>query len=95
MSALITVLIAVFVVAWGGGVIAFLVFAWNLCRVPFNIRAGVNSPIGSPFNSVFAPALLTESGLSARRLAGRALLWFVAMLVLGAASGGLAMVFAP
>lgn len=95
MSAIATVLTAVFAIACVGGICAFLAIGWNLLRIPFNIKPGASAPPSNPFNAIFAPDTLTESGLVARRRAGSALLVFALMVATAAVSGGLVMVLAP
>jgi hypothetical protein len=94
MSAFAFILIAVFVVACVGGICAFLALAWNLLRIPFHMKPRASAPLGNPLNAIFAPDVLTEVGLVARRRSGLALLAFLAMVAAAAVSGGLAMVLA-
>lgn len=84
------VLLILFVAACGIAVIAWLVLAWNMIRVPFNLQPGVDVwASGNPFNYLFRPEVLTAEGLVARRRAGISLMVFAAAVVAGAVSGSL------
>ena len=85
----------VFVIALAAAACAFLVLAWNLARIPFNLKSGASYPLGNPLNTVLRPELLSEPGLVARRRAGLALAIFILMLAAGAVSGFLAKVVEP
>jgi hypothetical protein len=95
MSVVATVLVVVFVGAWAAAACAFVALAWNLVRIPFNLKSGVSYPSGNPFNAVLKPDLLSERGLVARRRAGLSLFVFVLMLAAGALSGFMAKMVAP
>jgi hypothetical protein len=95
MALLPTVLIGIFIATWAVAACAFLALAWNLFRIPFSLKPGSTSPLGNPFNAIFSPELLSESGLAARRRAGLALALFVVMLIAGAFSGLMARLLAP
>jgi hypothetical protein len=90
MSVVATVLVVVFIGACAVAACAFVALAWNLARIPFNLRSGAHYPLGNPFNAVLRPDLLSERGLIARRRAGLSLLVFVLMLAAGALSGFMA-----
>ena len=94
MSVAATALV-VFVVALAAAACAFLVVAWNLVRIPFNLKSGAGYPLGNPFNAVLKPELLSETGLVARRRAGLALVIFTLMLAACAVSGFVAKIVAP
>jgi len=95
MSVAATALVVVFVVALGAALCAFAVLAWNLSRIPFNLKSGAPYPLVNPFNAVLRPDLLSERGLVARRRAGVALFVFILMLAAGAVSGLMAKMIAP
>ena len=95
MSVAATALVVVFVVALAAAACAFLVLAWNLVRIPFNLKSGASYPLGNSFNAVLKPELLSEPGLVARRRAGLALVIFILMLAAGAVSGFVAKIVAP
>lgn len=83
-------LIAVFIVACVVGVIAWLSIMWNLLRVPFNLKPGVDPwALGNPFNNLFKSEALTSEGLAARRRAGFSLSVFGVALIVGAIAGAL------
>jgi hypothetical protein len=90
-----TALVVVFVAVLAAAACAFLVLAWNLIRIPFNLKPGATYPLGNPFNAVLKPEVLSESGLVARRRAGLALVVFISLLIAGAVSGLLAKMLAP
>ena len=95
MSVAATALVVVFVVALAAAACAFLVLAWNLVRIPFNLKSGTAYPLGNAFNAVLKPEFLSESGLVARRRAGLALVIFILTLAAGAVSGFVAKIVAP
>jgi hypothetical protein len=81
-------LIAVFVVACAVGVIAWFLAVWNLLRIPFNLKPGVERwPLGNPFNNLFKAEALTTEGLAARRRVGVSLGVFGGALAVGAVAG--------
>jgi hypothetical protein len=82
-----TALIVVFVVVSAAAACAFLVLAWNLVRIPFNLKPGAAYQLGNPLNAVLKPEVLSESGLVARRRAGLALVVFISLLIAAAVSG--------
>jgi hypothetical protein len=74
----------VFIAACAVGAIAWVVAAWNLLRIPLNLRPGVDAwATGNPFNHLFAPNNLSEKGLVARRRVWIALGIFLSALIVG------------
>jgi hypothetical protein len=84
-------LITVFGAACVVGVVAWVSIVWNLFRVPFNLKPGVDPwTLGNPFNNLFKSEALTSEGLAARRRAGVSLSVFGGALVVGAIAGAMA-----
>jgi hypothetical protein len=80
-----------FVLAWVTALVALVIAFWNMVRVPFNLKPGVNAWAGgNPLNYLLKPEALTDKGIAARRRVGQALLIFLAACVAGAAIGLLA-----
>jgi len=84
-------LLVIFVGACIVGLLAWIVGVWNLVRIPFNLKPGVDAwATGNPFNHLLNSDSLTPAGLAARRRLGQCFLLFVAALVVGTAAGLLA-----
>jgi hypothetical protein len=84
-------LLAIFVAACVLGLLAWIIGMWNLIRIPFNLKPGVDAwATGNPFNHILSSDSLTSAGLAARRRLGQCFLLFVAALAVGAAAGLLA-----
>ena len=85
-----------FVVACCLAAIAWLVLAWNVVRVSFNLKPGIRAwAQGNPLNYLFNPEALAPAGLAARKRAGLSLLVFGCALVVGAIAGIAAKVMQP
>ena len=86
MSSLGTITTALFGLALGVAVIAFCVALWNLIRVPFLLKPGIEAwSTGNPFDYLFKPEALTPRGLEARRRTGVAVIVFFLMIGFGLA----------
>jgi uncharacterized membrane protein len=75
------------IVAWGASV-------FYLVRIPFNAKPDAFSTWWlrlNPLNIILMPNRLTDSGRVMRRRLGKALLAFVASVILGAMFGSIAM----
>ena len=82
------ILVVGFVVACCVAAIAWLVLAWNVVRVPFNLKPGIRAwAQGNPFNYLLRPEALTPVGLAARKRVGFSLLVFGCALAVGAIVG--------
>ncbi len=90
------VFLAVFVAACGVGLIAWGVLLWNVVRVPFNLKPGVDPwAHGNPLNNLFNTDALTSTGLAARKRAGFSLLVFGVALAVGVIAGSMAHALRP
>jgi len=85
------VLLAVFVGAFAVGVVAWVGALWNLLRIPFNLRPGVQLwATGNPFNHLLNTESLTPAGVVARKRLGQFIVLFVSAIAVGALAGLLA-----
>ena len=84
-------LLTIFVLACITGFLALAVALWNMVRVPFNLKPGIDAwASGNPLNYLLKPEALTNTGVIARRRVGHALLIFIGAWVAAAVAGLLA-----
>ena len=83
-----SVLLAVFIASVAIGVVAWVGALWNLLRIPFNLRPGVQVwATGNPFNHLLNTQSLTPVGVVARKRLGQFIVLFFSAIAVGALAG--------